>query len=535
MSGPGGLPLWLEVHVDDHVLGRDPARWPDAAALLQRLAAAAEEEGARLSFRIMEPFARGDRERLLAGLVQRGHEVGWHAHGRRVPEAVAALAAAGVPDAARIGTPGLVQARERGRESLLHTSARAGLRLITDRLELRHHAYQGWLAWEVSPGVVSLDVSVDPFCWGVLLRRGGRVEHGYGTMDWAALEARLRTREAERAPPGTLPYFGATLHEHNLCAPETLTPLPAALDGLRRFLGRFGPRVRPAGAVLDDAPPGAAPDPCRPPEARGPAPLAALSRLGRSARRRVEPRPHRPEVLGRPGLVDGWLSLPGRRVAFRRVGPADARFVLVTAHGGASGIEQGLSFLGLDDDAFAAAGGAVWFFARSEGVRTPGNPQHVADARALLQRALAEEKPTAWLTWSAGVVMALRATVGQPEESRVRAWFDCEGPCDRFSVVPPGHPEHELAFADVYDEAPWEGREAIRHIGAVSHLYHRVQAGNDHVHGPMTLHARRMVATARHGRFLTDPPILPGKLWEHGATVRDAVVRVMQGLPGTDT
>jgi hypothetical protein len=209
----------------------------------------------------------------------------------------------------------------------------------------------------------------------------------------------------------------------------------------------------------------------------------------------------------------------GRRVAVRRIGLASARTVLVAAHGGKSGIEQGLSFCGLADDALVAMDAALYVFARSAGVRTPGNPIHVADTRAVLAHALTEGPPVGLLTWSAGVVPALRATLEEPLPGTVHFLVDCEGPCDRFSVVPPRQPAHELARADVNDDAPWAGIEAIRWIGAFPGRYHRVQALGDHVHGPMAWHARRMVAEARAGRLNEAGELLPGRIWEHGPKV----------------
>lgn len=537
------LPVWIEVHVDDFVLSRDPARWPDAAALLDSVARRAEEAGARLTFRIMEPFARGDREGFLAGLVGRGHEVGWHTHGKGLDSTIAALDAAGVPDARRIGTPGLVQVGDRGRLRLLQKARTLGMRLVTDRLEARHHAYQGWLAWEVLPGLVSLDVSVNPFDWGVLHREGDRVRHGYGTMDWGRLDARLAAREAMVPPPGEAAYFGATLHEHNLCAEGSLTPLPAALDAMARFLDRRGPAVVPSAAVLEGSR-WATASPDDPPRAVRATPLTARARRAwKKLAWRADPHPFRPDPEPRavgehrvhhslPGYRDDfWLQVGTRRVAVRRIGLASARAVVVTAHGGKSGIEQGLSFVGLDDDALVSEEVALYLFERSEGARTPGNPVHVEDTRAVLRHALAEGPPVGLLTWSAGVVPMLRAVLEGGDPPAVAFLMDCEGPCDRFSVVPPDKPEHELASADVHDDAPWAGREAIEYIAAFPAPYHRIQAATDHVHGPMVAHARRMVAAAREGRLNGAGEILSGQLWEHGGEVRAWIGERVRALP----
>lgn len=532
------LPLWIEVHVDDFVLSRSPERWPESAALLDDIARRAESAGARLSFRIMETFAGHDRGGFLTGLVQRGHEVGWHAHGRRLGKAVAALQNAGVVDAARIGAPGLVQAGERGRRRLLREAHALGLRILTDRLETRHHAYQGWLAWEALPGLISLDVSVDPFDWGVLVRHKGEVRHGYGTMDFAHLADRVDQRSREPAPPGAAAFFGATFHEHNLTVEGSLRPAAATLDAFSRFCDRFGERIVPSAEVVRTG--RTAEDPSL---ARPTPPGALFRKATLSLARRLNPRPFtpRPDALVlQPGEArpranlpnwqeDFWLTIDQRRIAVRRIGLATGRMVVVVVHGGVSGIDQGLSFAGLPDDALAAHDIVLYVFARSEGHRTPGNPVHIADTRAVLRHALAEGPPVGLLTWSAGVIPALHGVSNTEEGRRVRFLMDCEGPVDRHSVVPPNNPTHELATLDVWSDGPWAGREAIRLIGGFPGAYHRVQAGLDHVHGRMADHARRIVAAHPRGRLNGRGEILPGKLWEHGAQIFDWIGALSTG------
>lgn len=524
------LPVWIEVHVDDFVLAKEPNRWSEAAALLDDVARRAEAEGARVSFRIMEGFSGLDHAGFLTGLAGRGHEIGWHAHGKRLSHAIRSLARAGIADAARVGAPGLVQAGDRGRKRLLTEAHTLGLRVITDRLEPRYHAYQGWLGWEVLPGLTSLDVSVNPFDWGVLVRHRGEVRHGYGTMNFVHLGDRVDQRTREVPPPGSAAYFGATFHEHNLCVEGSLRPAAAMLDGFSRFCARFGPRIVPsasiatAGRVAED-----------PALARRPPPGSTFRKATLSLARRVNPRPFSPRADAptlHPGQArpranlpnwqeDFWLTVDQRRIAVRRIGLATGRMIVVTAHGGISGIDQGLSFVGLPDDALAAHDIVLYSFARSEGLRTPGNPIHIADTRAVIQHALSEGPPVGVLTWSAGVVPALHVLSGTEEGRQVRFLMDCEGPVDRHSVVPPGQPQHELASLDVWSDGPWAGREAIRLLPGFPGPYHRIQAGLDHVHGRMYDHARRMVAAHPRGRLNDSGEILPGRLWEHGASVFD--------------
>lgn len=492
--------LWLAVHFEDALVRQDRAAWTDAAALMDRLATRAEEAGARLCLRVGETFARLDAHHFLMDIEKRGHEVGWLAPGERVREAMEALAGAGFADAPRVGSAGLGRVPAKRRRGFLLHAQDLGLRILTDEVPGKDFAYQGWLAWERLPGLVSLDPSVDPVAWGARVRRGDRVVSAQGRPDWHALAARIDARDREIPPPWSLPYFGAWLAEEDLCAPGTLLPTDAAWDGLGWFLDRYRDRlVHAATAAYPMAsPPSVAP--ARP----------WATRLRQKLERR------RP-VAGT--TVD--LDVDGRRLTARRIGPERPRGVLVVVHGGrGDGIAQGLGFVGLRDDAFAADGVAVWLFDRSETERHPGNPFHVADTAAVLSRALAEGRPTGVLTASAGLLAALPAV-----DERVAFLVDAEGPVDRWSAVPAGAPDHDLAGLDPLDDAAWAPHEAIRLIGRVRGRYQRLQGQVDHVHGMMHHHARRIVDAAERAgvpwaRLNDDGDVLPGRLWEHGATVR---------------
>jgi hypothetical protein len=509
------LPVWLEVHVDDVALADASVaaasdRWADTAGTLSTLAARAEDAGARLSFRVRERFATLDTSGFLAGLVARGHEVGWHAHGSRLRAARDAVVRAG--GTARVAAPGLVQSGERGRIALLEEARALGARTITDRVEARVFAYQGWLAWAPIDGVVALDVSVSPFDWGVLVRRGRRVEPG--RLDVDALARRIAAQERRVPPPGATPFFGATFHEHDVMGPRA-----PALDALARLLDRLGPRVVTSGAVAgggagaDDGTIGAGGGGAggigRGADGIGSGTWAGglappVRRVALAIERRLAPR-----------IADRAITVGARTVRARRIGPADAAAVLVLVHGGGSGIAQGVGFLGLRDAAVADAGLAAWSFDRSDSFRTPGNPVHAADTRAVLAAALAEGRPTALVTWSAGLVPALRAALALADP-RLVLLVDAEGPADRFSLLPPGQPDHELAALDPWDDAAWAGREAVALVGAFPGRYLRLQAEIDHVHGRMSWHAHRMVAAARRGALNGGGGLLPGRLDAHG-------------------
>ncbi len=484
-----GLPLWVEVHVDDDVLADAPGAWPEAAALLEALARRAEAEGAVLCFRIRATFARGDREGFLAGLQARGHEVGWHAHGTGLREAVAALRATGVRAAAAIGAPGLVQVGRSGpgrmtraRARILLESAHAlGLRVLTDRRAGREFGWQGRVPWTLGltagRRLTSIDVTADPFAWGVLRATGGAPTHAHGDLDWAALDALIARRTREDPLPGS--YFGATVHEHNFCAAGSLKPVAPALEAFSMWLSRHGPAlIRSADLAKHAVDPG----------------VPVAEQLRTRFRRALRPRRQAP---AREQLV----RVDGRTVRSLWFEADSPRSVVVVVHGGAGGCTQRLGFVGLADNALGAH--TLVVLDRTEGVpRAPGNPVHVADTAAILDLARAEAGrlgvPLDVLTWSGGLVAAVHAGL-----EGVRRLVDVEGPVDRYSLVPPGLPAHEWFRAEVYDDAVWDGREVLAGIEGFTRAdgrYVRVQGEADHVHGHVDLHARVAILAAERGR-----------------------------------
>jgi hypothetical protein len=221
------------------------------------------------------------------------------------------------------------------------------------------------------------------------------------------------------------------------------------------------------------------------------------------------------------------LHVGSREFAARRVGPAGADVVLVVVHGGESGLAQGLAPFGLSEARLAEEGLAAWTFARSEGVAPPGGQDTVDEVKAVLAAALAEGAPVVLLTWSAGVIPALRAAIelGDP---RVVALVDVEGPADRFSLVPPGAVDHTFWQRDVWDETAWAGVEAAALLPAFRGRYRRAQGEADHVHGRMPWHAVRMVDAAREGRLNDGEGLLPGRVDDHA----DALVRWLRADAG---
>jgi hypothetical protein len=477
--------VWLELHVDDELLSADPAVWPEVAALLESAARAAADEGGRISFRFRERFARLDTHGFIRALVSAGHECGWHAHGRRLGAARDAVVAAG--GTAAVAAPGLVQTGLTGARATLDAAARLGARVVTDRLRVRPFGWRGRVAYRPVDGVIALDPSVDPVDWGVHRRM----------PDWSALTDLAARVRALPPLPGHPPYFGATFHEHDLCSAGSLRARAPDLDGLRRFVAAYG--AAPSQACADA-------------RARGAlhAPLPSRVRVVRERVRALLPGPS--ERSGPP--VTHGLTVGARTVHVTRTGPAHPLAALVVVHGGTDGRGQGLSFLGLPDDAFPDL--AVWTFTRTPGTaRAPGNPVHLADTRAVLAAARAEGVPVGLLSWSGGIVNALRA-LDDPRD--IAFLVDVEGPVDRWSLVPPCRPRHEWADASEHDDALWNGREVLEHLTALGPRHLRVQGAPDHVHGACDLHAVTACAASGGMRINVAGPVASG-----GRPVRDAV------------
>ncbi|MFT5684052.1 MAG: hypothetical protein ACI8RZ_004993, partial [Myxococcota bacterium] len=157
----------------------------------------------------------------------------------------------------------------------------------------------------------------------------------------------------------------------------------------------------------------------------------------------------------------------------------------------------------------------------------PGHPAHTRDWQAVLSVAREEGVAVIAMSWSAGVVPILRAAAAG---DRPDALVDCEGPADRWSIVPPGG--NELADLDPWREADWAGWEPRALIGDLGVPYARVQAARDHIHDGDLQHATRITAAAQSAGHPVRPlTILPGRL--HASP--DAVVEALQWALTTAT
>jgi len=512
--------------VDDEVVEADPGRWEEARDLLDTVAGIAEQRGAHLCFRFREAFCNASRDSgFLPDLRARGHEIGVHAHGRYLARAHQAVKACGVDP--QVAVPGLVQVGITGRPVLLRQAASLGISLVTDHGAEPAWAYDG-LEFREEHGVLVMAPTVRPFDWGLLERDGTR--HG---LDNGAI-GRLRRLEDAAASHGAA-WFGLALHEHDLCAAGSLAPRTESLDALAEYLDE---RVVPALGIPEGLREGT----------RRRLPMGDRRvRASQLALRAIEriPRPRRARKLAPPrGGVRVEIPCDGRGIVAQRFAPARPIATLVVSHAGAVGGRRlALQPFGLRMRRLISDGWRVWLYDRSgtgdsppgptPGL-TPGNPDHLADWRAVLGRARSEGGPVVALTWSGGIVPVLAAAC---EGDGPDAIVDGEGPVDRWSLVPPPGAaiDSELSDRDPWRDEDWQGLEAVRSIGDVRCPYARLQGSPDHVHGAMVLHAERIVTAARDaGLTVGGPFTTDGPLGQHPQAAQDALDWALRSIPGMD-
>ncbi|MBN1334999.1 MAG: hypothetical protein JXB39_03465 [Deltaproteobacteria bacterium] len=519
-----------QVHVDDLALARG-ASWAEIVRRVEAIAEAAEGAGACLSFRFRERSAREAAQRgahnLLSRLEGRGHEVGTRAHGRRLPEAKAAVDACGV---ANLGvSPGLVYGDP---GVLLSECARLGFAWITDGPTDRTWSFAGWVPWRpgrgwrplgVPLGPLALEPSVDPSAWGLLVRNEDAVRprQPLDGSCFAAL-ADLAADHARRPVPEGCPrVLLFTLADQNLCAAGSTSLDPAALDAFGAFLA--GRRVVPAGEAAAQSPTSVPAPPRRTAQtgAIREAPLPHVPPLVRRVRRR----------LAHAGTDQAFaVARSGWPLHATWTGPDAPTGVLLLSHGGPSGgTRLGLEPFGLDPGRWIAAGLALVAWDRSgtgwsggSVPSTPGHPAHVQDFQAVYDAvaARAPAVPIGILSHSTGILAPLYG-------DRLLAFLvDGESPADRWTLLHPAHAGFDLAAYSLTDDPAWEGREPLAAVGRLRCPYHRLQAEIDHAQGRLDLHARLMVAAARRGGVprvecngRPDVRPLPGRLDAHGSAI----------------
>lgn len=475
--------LFHELHIDDDLLEirRDRRTFEQARDLVEAIVAVSERRGHRMALRFRHHFALAAVEHgdaCLASWEERGHEIGAHAHRRHVRATVKALRAAGVRRLDGV-VPGLIRS-SRGRcRRILETCEGLGLTYVSDQVQFGTFPYAGLVPWRPAgdlrgPGDgpwVFVDVSVNPFDWGLLTRDGDGVGQTFGLRDAhydRLLE--LLDHQLELPRPAEPVYFGYPIHEHNHCgSADTLEPEPDSLAAFDRFL-----------VALESRPV----TPCLPRELARTDPVRVGTRL----------RAPIAKVLDVVSLVEDRLEPRSQdRRAPRsdsdrvvRVGAESPRLEIVVSHAGTNGgTRDQLSPWGLRAEDFADI--AFWFFDRSGELR-PGSPGHADQLVEVFRRCRGR---AGLLTWSGGLIPALRSL------DRIDPAFliDTEGPSDRLSLVPRGDaPDEENHRMQLGRPEAWE---PFRLLPSLDAPYHRIQGHRDHMHGLCTLHAQVLVDAAR--------------------------------------
>jgi predicted acyl esterase len=145
------------------------------------------------------------------------------------------------------------------------------------------------------------------------------------------------------------------------------------------------------------------------------------------------------------------------------------------------------------------------------------------------------------LAISLGVAMAVGAAaeVGGAAPCPVAWVLDWEGPCDREIITAGGSKMAPAMGHSMTDEAYWAAREAVRHVGALTAGYLRLQSRVDHAQPGELRHATRMLDAAMAGGAawvqLNDAPrgawpvsdawLAPGRL-----AANRAILRAVGGL-----
>jgi len=500
---PSTLPVWLEIQLHD-TLQLEPV-W----AALDAAVRAAEDAGARLSLRVPEALAAavGGAGKLRA-MASRGHEIGALAHGEGLARAVAQLRRAGVRP--RVATPGLRRLSRGHRDPVLRRVASARIGVVVDRGEERAWAYEG-LRSRREEGIEVLAPTVLPRHW---MPRSRVTADALATL--AALELEAEAQGAH--------WFGVTLDASDLL--EDDAPDAGAIAALGRWMDRrvgavVGPVVDPRSAAPLQRTPTVTDRRLKVEAAAGDV-LAA-------ARRRWPDRLRRPTTAPAPAGEAMVLAAGGRRVQVERFGPPSPRAAIACSISGPVGARaEDLAFLGLSVADLTERGCSVWLYHRDpladrsrrpELGQAPHADEQIADWRALLRRAREDGAPVVALTWSASVLVVLRAAAAG---DRPDALVDAEAPSDRWALF---HPRGKgPSGLDRWKDDDWEGLEAWPLMPELQRPYARLQAAHDHVHGPMTLHAERMVAAARaSGVAVREPVIGPGRLHAHPHEALDAL------------
>ena len=195
---------------------------------MERLVQTAEDNQVKLALRFRHPFVEGclkwgGADNPLVDWELRGHEIGTHAHTRKIRRTAVALKQAGVKRNHCV-VPGLIQKRRVEAVRTISATRGLGFKYCTDQPQLGSFPYSGLVPWRPSADLhttgsdelLMIDVSVNPFKWGLLITDGEKVSHRYGlrAVDFQRLLALLRSH-LELPAPHPVTYFGYPFHEHN--------------------------------------------------------------------------------------------------------------------------------------------------------------------------------------------------------------------------------------------------------------------------------------------------------------------------------
>jgi hypothetical protein len=140
---------------------------------------------------------------------------------------------------------------------------------------------------------------------------------------------------------------------------------------------------------------------------------------------------------------------------------------------------------------------------RSWGPEDFGGPEHQDDVRVALRYLFGRRdvvpSRSGVVAISLGVAMAVGALAQAGDECRLGWMIDWEGPCDREIITAGGRIMAPAAGHDLDDEAYWEPREAVRHVGGLRCGYFRYQAERDHAQPGELRHAQRMMRAVSKG------------------------------------
>ena len=140
---------------------------------------------------------------------------------------------------------------------------------------------------------------------------------------------------------------------------------------------------------------------------------------------------------------------------------------------------------------------------RSWGPEDFGGLEHQDDVRTALRYLLGRPdvvpSRSGVVSISLGVSMAVGALAGIPQECQPSWLVDWEGPCDREIITAGGKIMDPAMGHGLEDEAYWQPREAVRHVGRLACGYFRFQAHRDHAQPGEYRHAERMIRAASQG------------------------------------